>query len=213
MGVLDGKSCLVIGDRNSLFRAVVAELESAGAWVGPIAAPETADAAWRDAVMDKRQGPAKIDAIVSLCLPDAGGGFGKATLNDFRRVLDASYVRNFLALKYGVQVLRAGGGGVFITVTSADGMTGVEGAAPRCAASQGIVLMTRSAAVECAAKDDNVRVNAVMVGDIVGGDSSRQSPGHVTVEDVTSTVAYLVSDAASYLTALILPVANGGPRP
>lgn len=180
MGVLSGKSVALAGDDTALSRVIAAELTAAGA-----------------KVTDVRPGESPVDgvvAVVSVCVPAAGGAFGETNFARFAHVLEGYYVRNFVVLKQGVPALRRSGGGVFIAVTSADGLDGNTGDGPRCAASNGIAVMTKAAAVECAARNDNVRVNAVMVGD------------KATDDDVAKTIVYLASDASAYLTALILPV-------
>ncbi len=68
--------------------------------------------------------------------------------------------------------------------------------------------MTQCAALECAAKKDKVRVNAVLAGDIVEGNNVKL--GQVGLKDVANAVAFFAADASSYLTGYLLPVANGG---
>jgi NAD(P)-dependent dehydrogenase (short-subunit alcohol dehydrogenase family) len=123
--------------------------------------------------------------------------------------MDDGYVRTFLAMKYGIQALRAGGGGVFINVTSADGRTGAPGAAGRCAAANGVMQMTKCLALECAAKKDGVRVNAILAGAIA--QAGAVSPGTTTPADLAESIAFLTGPGAVYLTGLLMPV-HGGPR-
>jgi|GEM_PF-6533782 len=207
MPTLSGKTCVLIADGSSLGRAVAEQLKDAGAVVISDAAPkESGDAAWAEAFAKV----SKADCVIALAIPSQDGGFGTANLNDFRRILDASYVRVFLGLKYGLPLLRANNGGSFIAVTSIDGSAGAENGAARAAAAQGIVLMTKSAALEYAGKPENIRVNALLVGDILRSTERKFARGHVSPGDVADSVTYLASDAASYLTGLALPVDNGG---
>jgi len=209
MAVLTGKTCLILSAEIALSRAVKDHLTSAGASVVTLDIAEASEKAWDEGLLNPSRFPGNIDVIINMCIPDSGGVIGQVNLSDFRRVLETSYIRTWLSLKYGIQMLRASGGGSFVNVTSVDGKYGVPGAAARCAASHGIVLMTKSAAVECAAKQDNVRVNALLVGDIVPGQHDMYAPGHVSPEDVAAAVTHLASDAAVYITGLIMPVDNG----
>jgi NAD(P)-dependent dehydrogenase (short-subunit alcohol dehydrogenase family) len=201
MTALAGKTCLVVGDRGALSRAVADHLQGAGAAVRDLAPAEINEPAWERAFAVG----GRVDAIVTFAVPAEDGGFGRAAPEAFRRILRESYVRAFLSLRFGIPLLRDSAGGAFVTVTAAEG---AGGAAARCAASAGIVLMTKSAALECAARADNVRVNAVLVGDVLSG-ARRLASGHVSPEDVAASIAYLLSDAAAYLTGLALPVDHG----
>ena len=162
----------------------------------------------RAALMDGAIAPS-VAGIINIAVPQSGYAFGKAAPRDFAAIVERSYARTFLVLKYGIQVLRACGGGPLISVTSNDFLIGREGASARCAAANGIALMSKSAALECAAKQDGVRVNTVLCGDVQAGSHERYAPGHVSADDVVAAVAYLLSPAAQYLTGLLLPVDNG----
>jgi len=210
MAVLNNKVCLLLAEDNTLSRAVVKTLTNAGADVTSLAILEVTEKAWQVGLLDSSARPPKIDVIINDCIPRSGGAVGTATLKDYRSVIEASYVRTYLALKYGIQALRASGGGAFINVTSADGVYGAANAAPRCSAANGIMQLTRATAIECAATEDNVRVNALLVGDIIQSDQLKYAPGHVSPNDVAEAVAHLAADAAVYITGLLMHVDNGG---
>jgi NAD(P)-dependent dehydrogenase (short-subunit alcohol dehydrogenase family) len=145
--------------------------------------------------------------VVNLCMPHDAGAVGEIDLAEFRRALNASYGRAFLGVKYAILHLRAHGGGSLVNVTSADGKYGNPKAAAASATSGGLIVMTKSAALECAAKGDGVRVNGLLVGDIVRG---KPKQGQVTVEDVAAAIAFMSADASNYLTGIVMPVDNGG---
>ena len=209
MADLSGKTCLVLAAENALSRAIHDGLTTAGARVTALDIAEANEAAWDTGLLNSSRLPDTIDVIVNLAIPDSGGAIGDVQLPEFHGILEASYIRTWLALKYGILKLRKSDGGAFINITSVDGALGVPAAAARCAASHGIVLMTKSAALECAAKKDNVRVNALLVGDIIPGEHEIYAPGHVAPSDVAAAVNHLASDAAIYITGLIMPVDNG----
>jgi NAD(P)-dependent dehydrogenase (short-subunit alcohol dehydrogenase family) len=199
-----GKNCLVLGVESALSRTIGQTLKNFGANVTAISPVEMTEAVWSKALQ-----PAKADFIVNIAIPERNGAVGTVSLPDFRRVIEASYGRTFLAHKYGVPLLHASGGGGIVTVTSSDGLNGIANAAASCAAVNGIMIMVKSIALDCASKQDNVRVNALLIGDLVDG-KAPTAPGQVTAEDVASAVAYLGADASVYLTGMIMPVHNGG---
>ncbi|MDX2224472.1 MAG: SDR family oxidoreductase [Rhodospirillaceae bacterium] len=228
MAALAGKTCLVFDDGSAVATSVVEAVRAAGGAViaaavndrakgrgGALDLTERSDAAW-SAVLSGAGAPAinapRINCAINVAIPSAGGAVGKTSADEFRAALEASYDRSFLALKFAIPLLRQSNGGAFVTITSADFVTGAPAATARCAAANGIVLMTRSAALECAGKGDNVRVNAVIAGDILARAESRLGPGHAISDELAATAVYLISDAASYITGLILPVDNGRGR-
>ena len=213
MANLSDKTIIVLGNETALSLAVQDTLTADGAGVTMLDIPEVTEPAWESGLLRSNQRPEKIDAIVNIAVPDAGGAMGDVSLEGFRSILDSNYIRSWLAHKYGILSMRETGGGAFITVTSVDGLLGAPAAVARSTVSRGLVQMTRSAAVECAVKRDGVRVNAVLVGDILPGDHDRFAPGHVSPDDVAEAVAHLASDAAVYITGLIMPLDNGGRLP
>ena len=213
MADLTDKTILVLGDETTLSRSIQNTLTADGADVSTLNIQEATEPAWESGLLRSGERPEQIDAIVNVAVPDAGGAMGDLSLQRFRSILETSYIRSWLAHKYGILSMRETGGGAFITVTSVDGLLGAPGAVASCAVSRGLVQMTRSAAVECALKRDGVRVNAILVGDIMPGDHDSYASGHVSPEDVAEAVAHLSSDAAIYITGLIMPLDNGGRLP
>ena len=213
MADLSGKSIVVLSNETALTQAIQNTLVADGAAVSILDITEATEPAWESGLLRSDQRPEKIDAIVNVAVPDAGGAMGDVSLQRFRSILESSYVRSWLAHKYGILAMRETGGGAFITVTSVDGLLGAPAAVASCAVSRGLVQMTRSAAVECAEKRDGVRVNAVLVGDIMPGEHDSYTPGHVSPSDVGEAVAHLASDAAIYITGLLMPLDNGGRLP
>lgn len=196
--MLQGKSCVILGKDDALARAVTDQLKSAGATTVRLYPDQASEEAYQ-AALEGPNKPANVDVIVNLAFPESNGAIGTVKLADFRKVLEDNYVRTYLAMKYGTRVLRAAGGGAFITVTSSAGKRGAPKAVAACAVSNGIMQMTRCAALECASKDDNVRVNTLLA-DKVSGEKS---------EAIGSAVAFLAADASVYFTGMLVPLDDG----
>jgi len=207
---LTGRSGLILGETSLLTKAIHDGLAAAGASLTQMPVPELSEAAWETALVTGSSRPSRVDLIVNLCIPERGGAFGVATLADFRKIIEGSYASTYMALKYGSQLLQNSGGGLFVNITSIDGKYGAADSAARCAAANGITIMTKSAALELAAQKPVVRVNALLIGEIVDGKDAKLTNGQVSVRDVAAAVNYLTADASIYLTGLIMPVDNGG---
>lgn len=156
---------------------------------------------------------------------NAGDGHPKLPLaeiavEDFDRSIRTNLRGIFLAMKYEIPAMLAGGGGAIVNMSSTAGLSGVQGMSGYTAGKHGIVGMTKSAALDYAAQ--GVRVNAVAPGPILSERLSSlpeqyRAPVIAAVpmrrigspEEVGALVAWLCSDQASFLTGAALPIDGG----
>jgi len=139
---------------------------------------------------------------------------------EWRKVIDINLTSTFYLCKHAIKKMLRNKYGRIVNITSIVGHTGNLGQANYSASKAGIVAMSKSLAVEYAKK--NITVNCVSPGFIQSKmtDKIVESIKAVltskipmsklgTGEDVSNTVAFLSSDAASYITGETIHV-NGG---
>ena len=141
-------------------------------------------------------------------------------VEDFDRAVRGSLRGVFLAMKYEIPAMLAGGGGAIVNMSSTAGLQGVRGIAGYVAAKHGIVGLTETAALDYAAR--HVRVNAIAPGPILTERLSslteeartpvaRAVPmGHLgQPEEVAALAVWLCSDQASFITGATIPIDGG----
>ena len=140
--------------------------------------------------------------------------------DEWKKVIDINLGSTFLMCKYAIKKMLKRKYGRIVNMTSIVGHTGNLGQANYAASKAGIIGMSKSLAIEYAKK--NITINCVSPGFIKSKmtDNIVESVKAVltsripmaklgTGEDVSNTVAFLSSDAASYITGETIHV-NGG---
>ena len=139
---------------------------------------------------------------------------------EWKKVIDVNLSSTFYLCKHAIKKMLKNKYGRIVNITSIVGHTGNLGQANYSASKAGIVAMSKSLAIEYAKK--NITINCVSPGFIQSNmtDKIVESIKAVltsripmsklgTGEDVSNTVAFLSSDAASYITGETIHV-NGG---
>ena len=149
---------------------------------------------------------------------------------DWDRTIDINLKGVWLCLKYEIrQMLKQGGGGAIVNMSSIAGLMGSAGAATYCASKHGVMALTKTAALENARK--RIRVNVVCpavietpMGERIFGapEMNKYALGlhplgrFGTPMEVAEAVVWMCSDRASFMTGQSLVLDGGflaGPNP
>ena len=129
----------------------------------------------------------------------------------------------WLGMKHEIPELLRQGGGAIVNMSSVAGLVGFAGSPAYCASKGGINQLTRTAALEYAGQ--GIRVNAICPGVIQTPMIDRMEAAHPEMgemfatmhplgrigrpEEVAAAAIWLCSDAASFITGVLLPVDGG----
>ena len=167
-----------------------------------------------------------LDVLVN----NAGVGIAATTPDtdaaDWWRVLGVCLTGTFFGMKHAIPVIRDGGGGAIINMSSVAALVGVADRAAYCAAKGGILALTRAAAIDHIA--EGVRINCIAPGTVdtpwvqritSGYDDptaaraameARQPHGRlVSPEEIAAMAAYLASDEAASVIGGVMVVDGG----
>jgi 3-oxoacyl-[acyl-carrier protein] reductase len=222
---LAGAGAAVVVNSRSRARAepVASAIESRGGRALAVAADV------RDAGQVAALVRAAVDELggLDILVNNAGAGFIAASEElaeaDWRRVIDVDLTAPFLCAQAAARHMLARGGGVIVNIASALGHTAIPGRAAYTAAKHGLVGLTKALGIEWAGR--GVRCVAVSPGYVATelvrenmrrgsfdeSDIERRTPlGRLaTPDEVARVVAFVASDAASYMTASHVLVDGG----
>lgn len=243
---LEGRSALVTGGGSGLGRATAERLGAEGArvWVADIdlAAAAAVAAGLERGVsvgLDVRDADAVAVAVaavvgehgsIDVLVNNAGIALGatvwETSVEDWQRVIDVNLSGVFHGMRAALAHMIPAGRGAIVNMASNAGLVGRPGQGAYCASKGGVVLLTKSAALDAAPY--GVRVNCVCPGFtwtplVEWWVESKADPVAARREveaaqpmgragqpaEIAAAIAYLASDEAAFVTGAALPIDGG----
>jgi len=244
---LEGKVAIVTGGAGGIGRGMVELFVDEGAQVviadvdgdagSALAAQLGSQTAYQQTdVADADQVQAAVDVAVArfgglhvMCNNAGVGGTHKRFLDDdfadFDRVMTVNVLGVMVGMQRAARQMAEQGGGSIVNITSIGGMNAGGGVMAYRASKAAVIHLTRSVAVELAAK--NVRVNCIAPAHIPTAINATFDQSAIvramqplqrmgSPRDVAEAALFLASDRAAQITGVLLPVDGGttaGPPP
>ncbi len=174
-----------------------------------------------------------LDIVVSNAGILTAGDIAEFPAKKWRQVMDVNLYGYFLVCKHAAAVMKVQGSGVILQINSKSGKKGSYRNSAYAASKFGGIGLTQSLALELA--EHNIRVNSICPGNLLDSplwvnslytqyaqkwgiteEEVRQKyidqvplKRGCTYDDVTNTLVFMASDAASYMTGQAINVTGG----
>ena len=163
-----------------------------------------------------------LDIVVNSAGVRTNGSITEITEEQWDRTIGVNLKGVFVVSRLAIPQIIKRGGGVILNIGARSGMAGQAGRAAYCASKGGMITLTEAMAMDYAR--EKIRVNCICPGptrtpmvdtstpEKLARYKTRVPVGRIgEPEDIAHAALYLASDAATMITAAILPV-DGGMR-
>lgn len=212
---------VVSGRRDDAGAALVGELRDRGAHADYVRADVTSEDDVSKLVETVIGKFGRLDVAVNNAGTEGAlGPIIDQTAENYRLTFETNVLGTLLALKHEMRIMLKQGHGSIVNLSSIAGQLGMPGAAVYVASKHAVEGLTRTAALEGAAR--GVRVNAVAPGPVETGMLARFTGGNETAkagllamipagraatpEEIAQTILFLAGDKARFLTGQSIAV-------
>lgn len=219
----DGAALMLVARSEAPLAELTEELAAAGHEVACITG-DVAEAADVDAFVDATLARfGRLDGAFNNAAMTQGGRLDTVSEPDFDRIMEVNVKGTWLCLRAEVRVMERQGFGSIVNMSSIGGLRGSSGMGAYQATKHAVIGLTRTAAHDFGPL--GIRVNVIAPGPtetpmlaktrlaIPGGVEARIAATPLrkvgTGPEIGATAAFLLSDRASHISGIVLPVDGG----
>jgi NAD(P)-dependent dehydrogenase (short-subunit alcohol dehydrogenase family) len=225
----EGAAAMLTDIDSAALASVTARLSGDGYTVSSVTHDASNEASWRTAMQALMTWRGKLDVLVNNAGIAAPGSVEDETLEGWRKTMAVNLDGVFLGTQQAIALMKQSGGSI-INISSIEGIIGEPLIAAYNASKGGVRIFTKSAALHCMNQGYPIRINSVHPGFVdtmmVSSFMTQLTPEVALAfqtdlmtripikrlaqaSEIASTVAFLASEDASYMTGSELVVDGG----
>lgn len=218
-----GATVVICGRRQEQLDIASAHIEAEGGKVEAVQLDVTDFSAFEGLIQDVAARHGRLDMLVNNAMSVHYAPISKLTLDHWRKDFAVNTEAVFVGTKAAMAVMAKQGKGSIVNISSTTGIRAMANYASYSASKAALIQFTAVAAMEGALQ--GIRVNAIVPGQVntaATADFALKAPelaaktaGAIPMgrggkpEELAEAIVFMLSDAASYITGVALPVDGG----
>lgn len=218
-----GANVVICGRRQEQLDIARAQIEAEGGTVEAVQLDVTDFPAFEALISDVAARHGRLDMLVNNAMSVHYAPISKLTLDHWRKDFAVNTEAVFIGTKAAMAVMAKQGKGSIVNISSTTGIRAMANYASYSASKAALIQFTAVAAMEGALQ--GIRVNAIVPGQVntaATADFAIKAPelaaktaGAIPMgrggkpEELAEAIVFMLSDAASYITGVALPVDGG----
>jgi NAD(P)-dependent dehydrogenase (short-subunit alcohol dehydrogenase family) len=218
-----GATVVICGRRQEQLDIASAHIEGEGGKVEAVQLDVTDFPAFEGLIQDVAARHGRLDMLVNNAMSVHYAPISKLTLDHWRKDFAVNTEAVFVGTKAAMAVMAKQGKGSIVNISSTTGIRAMANYASYSASKAALIQFTAVAAMEGALQ--GIRVNAIVPGQVntaATADFALKAPelaaktaGAIPMgrggkpEELAEAIVFMLSDAASYITGVALPVDGG----
>lgn len=212
----EGAQVVVVDGGGGAAVRLSQEIRTAGGKSVAVSADLVSEAGWATTLATCQSTYGAVDLLFNGMHAFRAASIQCLDVEEFCQLFDRVAISAWLGQKYAIGVMRNHGcRGSVINLVSALARVGAADCSGQCSAARGVLISTKSAALECAREGDGIVVNALVVGridhapDHFPGARALPEVDAVSPARVAAAAVFLAAEGARFMTGAELTVDAG----